>query len=417
MRFDILTLFPQMFSNVLDDSIIGRAQRARTIEIHCHQIRDWARDKHSRVDDILYGGGFGMLMIAPPIYDCWRDVSAMCGISGEKTRTVYMTPQGRVLTQKRAEELAGYERLIVLCGHYEGVDARVLEEIGALEISVGDYVLTGGELPAAVLVDCVARLVPGVLADEKCHADDSISSGLLEYPQYARPQEFRGREVPEVLLSGHHANIERWRRDWSLEKTWRVRPDMIKALRVSGGLSERDERFLAEILSGDKEVLAEGGGLVIRKARIDDIGFMCEAELHGDNSPWVGHWPPDFRNEKFGDRDVLQMIVESKDGGAVGFIIFIDMLNPKEKIQLKRIVITEKGKGYGKEALRLSQRLAFEVFGTKRLYLGTKAANIRAQTIYKAVGFIADTPDTRTNFHIGREDYFDVVCDQTNRKK
>ena len=226
MRIDILTLFPALVDTVLSESIIGRARRAGFLTVNVHNFRDYSDDKNRRVDDTPYGGGKGMLLTAQPICSCFDAVTA--GIGREKIHTVYMSPQGAVLTQKKAEELAGYENLVILCGHYEGVDERVIEEIVDEEISVGDYVLTGGEIPACILADAVGRLVPGVLSDAECHEIESISCGLLEYPQYTRPYEFRGRKVPDVLLGGNHAEIERWRRIKSIERTAAKRPDLLK---------------------------------------------------------------------------------------------------------------------------------------------------------------------------------------------
>ena len=230
MRFDIMTLFPELVSSVLGESIIGRAQKAGHVSVHAHNIRDFANNKHNKVDDTPYGGGFGMLMMAPPVYDCYdfvkREVAADLG-SEIKSKVIYMSPQGNVLTQKKAQELSEYDNLIILCGHYEGIDSRVLEEIVDEEISIGDYVLTGGELPACILVDCISRLKDGVLSDKKCYEDESISSGLLEYPQYTRPYEFHGKKVPDVLISGNHAEIDKWRAQKALEITKQKRPDLL----------------------------------------------------------------------------------------------------------------------------------------------------------------------------------------------
>lgn len=230
MRFDIMTLFPELVSSVLGESIIGRAQKAGYVSVHAHNIRDFANNKHNRVDDTPYGGGFGMLMMAPPVYDCYgfvkNQVKAEMG-EDVKSKVIYMSPQGKVLTQNKAQELAEYDNLIILCGHYEGIDTRVLEEIVDEEISIGDYVLTGGELPACVLVDCISRLRKGVLADKKCYEDESISCGRLEYPQYTRPYEFHGKRVPDVLISGNHAEIDKWRTAKSLEITKQKRPDLL----------------------------------------------------------------------------------------------------------------------------------------------------------------------------------------------
>ena len=230
MRFDIMTLFPELVSTVLGESIIGRAQKAGFVSVYAHNIRDFANNKHNKVDDTPYGGGFGMLMMAPPVYDCYEFVkNQVVSELGEsvKSRVIYMSPQGKVLTQKKAQELSEYDSLIILCGHYEGIDTRVLEEIVDEEISIGDYVLTGGELPACVLVDCVSRLKEGVLADKKCYEDESISCGRLEYPQYTRPYEFHGKMVPDVLVSGNHAEIDKWRMQKSIEITEKKRPDLL----------------------------------------------------------------------------------------------------------------------------------------------------------------------------------------------
>ena len=226
MRFDVMTLFPDLVTGVLAESVIGRAQKSGAITVAAHNIRDYSKDKHRRVDDTPYGGGKGMLMMAPPIYDCYEAICATVGDVAQR-RVVYMSPRGKVLTQAKAKELSALDHLIVLCGHYEGVDTRIIEEIVDEEISIGDYVLTGGEIPACILVDAVARLVPGVLSDPECYEKESHSAGLLEYPQYTRPVEFRGRVVPDVLVSGHHANIEKWRAAQAVEVTRRLRPDLL----------------------------------------------------------------------------------------------------------------------------------------------------------------------------------------------
>ena len=231
MRFDIMTLFPTLVDTVLGESVIGRAQKSGAISVYTHNIRDYTEDKHRRVDDTPYGGGKGMLMMAPPIYNCYQAVLKQQDESGEvptKRRVIYLSPTGKVLTQARAAELArDYDNLILLCGHYEGVDRRIVDEIVDEEISIGDFVLTGGEIPACILTDCVARLIDGVLSDAECHEKESISSGLLEYPQYTRPYEYHGVKVPDVLISGHHANIEQWRQEMALDMTERLRPDLL----------------------------------------------------------------------------------------------------------------------------------------------------------------------------------------------
>ena len=227
-NFHILTLFPEMVLQGLHTSILGRAVERNCISIEAVNIRDYTLDKHGKVDDYTYGGGAGMLMQAQPVYDAWLAVEeriAARGASGG--RVIYVTPQGRTFHQKMAQELAQEEDLIFLCGHYEGIDERVLEEIVTDEISLGDYVLTGGELPAMVMVDAISRMVPGVLSNRESAMFDSFQDGLLEYPQYSRPRQWRGREVPEILLSGHHANVEKWRREQSLLRTKERRPDLL----------------------------------------------------------------------------------------------------------------------------------------------------------------------------------------------
>ena len=238
MRFDVLTLFPNIISSVLSQSIIGRAQENGLIEINAINIRDFSKDKHKKTDDYPYGGGRGMVMLAQPIYDAYMSVRE--GLD-YKPRVVYLSPQGRVLNQKLVEELSGYNHLILLCGHYEGIDERIIEEIVDDEISIGDYVLTGGELPAMVLIDAVSRLVPGVLPTEEAYREESHYSGLLEYPQYTRPYEFKGRKVPEVLMSGHHANIEKWRFEQKLERTRLKRPDLYEKFLKKNGDNLQDK--------------------------------------------------------------------------------------------------------------------------------------------------------------------------------
>lgn len=246
MRIDLLTLFPDMCETVMAESIVGRARKKGALQVCCHQIRNYAYDKHSRVDDCPFGGGMGMLLMAEPIAECIDDLVRHLG---KKPHLVYMSPQGTVLTQKKMKELAEHENLAILCGHYEGIDERIIDRYVDEQISAGDYVLTGGELPALILADGVSRLIPGVLSDDSCFEEESHFSGLLEYPQYTRPANWRGLQVPEVLLSGHHANIEKWRREQSLLRTWKNRPDLLE----TADLDEKDRRYLAALCEKERD--------------------------------------------------------------------------------------------------------------------------------------------------------------------
>lgn len=240
MRIDIITLFPEMCEAVLGESIIGRAIKKGVVEIRYHQLRDYAFDKHRRVDDTPYGGGMGMLMKCEPIMLCYE---AICEELGTKPHTIYMSPIGKVLNQGMVRDLAhSYDNICILCGHYEGVDQRVLDMIIDEEISIGDYVLTGGEIPAMVLADSVCRMLPGVLSDEDCFTQESHYSGLLEYPQYTKPSVWRGVEVPPVLVSGHHANVDKWRKKKSLQRTQALRPDMYEKYE----LTKEDKKILLD---------------------------------------------------------------------------------------------------------------------------------------------------------------------------
>lgn len=245
MRIDLITLFPEMCETVLNESIIGRAQKSGAIEVCCHQLRDFAFDKHKRVDDTVYGGGMGMLMKCEPIALCYEDICEKCGT---KPHFVYMSPQGATLNQEKIKELAKYDNVCVLAGHYEGVDQRVIDELIDEEISIGDYVLTGGELPALVFIDALARMAPGVLSNNECFTEESHFNGLLEYPQYTKPQDWRGIKVPPVLYSGDHGKVDQWRYEHSLINTAVKRPDMIE----KKDLSQRDREILDRYFNRDK---------------------------------------------------------------------------------------------------------------------------------------------------------------------
>ena len=223
-----MTLFPDMVRTVLGESIIGRACKAGIIEVYAHNIRDYSKDKHRKTDDTPFGGGVGMVMTCQPIYDCYTEIKATIP-QQSKTRVIYMSPKGRRFSHDVAKELAEYDNLIFLCGHYEGVDQRIIDEIVDEEISIGDYVVTGGEIPACIVVDAVSRLKDGVLASSECYEGESVASGILEYPQYTKPRVFLGREVPEILLSGDHKKIDEWRLLEAVKVTRERRPDLLEA--------------------------------------------------------------------------------------------------------------------------------------------------------------------------------------------
>ena len=242
MRIDIMTLFTDMCDSVLNESIIGRARQAGKVEINTIDIRDFSIDKHRHVDDKPYGGGNGMVMLAEPIYRCYNSI---CEQIGKKPHFVYMTPQGKTLTQQRVKELSKLDNIVILCGHYEGVDERVIDELQPEEISIGDYVLTGGELPALILADSISRMLDGVLSNDECFEEESHYNSLLEYPQYTHPAVWNGREVPEVLLSGHHQNVDKWRRKQSIKRTYERRPDMLE----NAELTKDDLKYIEELKS------------------------------------------------------------------------------------------------------------------------------------------------------------------------
>jgi tRNA (guanine37-N1)-methyltransferase len=228
MKFDVMTLFPELVMNVLSESIIGRAKSAGIIEIAAHNIRDFSKDKHRKTDDTPFGGGVGMVMTCQPIYDCYLKIKESIP-EAAKTKVIYMSPKGRLFSHTVAKELSEYDNLVFLCGHYEGIDQRIIDEIVDDEISIGDYVVTGGEIPACIVIDAVSRLKEGVLSSAECYEGESIASGILEYPQYTKPREFLGREVPEVLLSGDHKKIDEWRLAEAVNITRERRPELLEA--------------------------------------------------------------------------------------------------------------------------------------------------------------------------------------------
>lgn len=241
MRIDIMTLFPDTVGDMMNESILGRAQERDLIRIEAHQIRDYTANKQCQVDDYPYGGGRGAVMQADPLYRCW---TALCDEAGGPVHTIYMSPAGKTFTQADAKRLLQYDNLILVCGHYEGIDERFIEECVDEELSLGDFVLTGGEIPAMAVADAVARMVPGVLSDPECFEDESHYNGLLEYPQYSRPEIWHGLQVPPILLSGHHENVRKWRRKQALLRTRMRRPDLYEKLDLT---SKEDQRLLKEL--------------------------------------------------------------------------------------------------------------------------------------------------------------------------
>ena len=247
MNFHILTLFPEMVMNGLNTSIIGRAINNELLTIEAVNIRDFAEIKHNRVDDYTYGGGAGMLMQAGPVYGAYQSIVEK---AHKKPRVIYLSPQGQTFSQEMAEDFAKEEELVFLCGHYEGIDERVLEEIVTDYVSIGDYVLTGGELPAMVMIDAISRLLPGVLHNDASAEFESFQDNLLEYPQYTRPEEWHGKKVPEVLLSGHHVNIEKWRREQSVIRTAKRRPDLLE----KAELTQKEKELVKKVLANEGEM-------------------------------------------------------------------------------------------------------------------------------------------------------------------
>lgn len=251
MHYHVLTLFPEMIEQGLHTSIIGRAIAAGTITLSAVNIRDYAGNRYGKVDDYPYGGGAGMVMQAEPVYQACQAVAEKIG---RKPRVIYLTPQGQTFSQAMVEDFAKEEDLVFLCGHYEGIDERVLEEVVTDYVSIGDYVLTGGELPAMVMIDAISRFVPGVLSNEESAQFESFQDNLLEYPQYSRPAVWRGKEVPPILLSGHHANVEIWRRQQSILRTWQRRPELLEKAQ----LSKKERQYLEELCRQELQKEEEG---------------------------------------------------------------------------------------------------------------------------------------------------------------
>lgn len=251
MKFHVMTLFPEVITSYTGESILKRAQEKQSIEVICYNIRDYSLDKHKKVDDYPFGGGEGMVMSVQPIYDCYRAIVSNIP-DGETYHTIYLSPRGKTFHQKKAQEMLQWDHLILLCGHYEGIDERAIDFLKAEEISIGDYILTGGELPAMVLIDTVSRMIDGVLSSKDSYEKESFYGSLLEHPQYTRPREFLGEEVPEVLLSGNHQKIEQWRREQSLKKTCEVRPDLLEKAELSQKEKDLIEQWREDDAASEK---------------------------------------------------------------------------------------------------------------------------------------------------------------------
>ncbi len=366
MKFTVMTLFPELVDHTLNESIIGRARKNNIISVDCVDIRDYSQDKHRRVDDYPFGGGGGMVMRCQPIYDCYQSIVEK---AGKKPYTVYVSPRGTVLTQKKAKELSALSHINILCGHYEGVDQRVLDEIIDEEISIGDYVLTGGELPACVLIDCISRMLPGVLADESSYTEESHYNGLLEHPQYTQPRIWNEKEVPALLTEGNHRLIEKWKKEQSISLTQKMRPDLIrrphpdnKRLRFFNA-EDRDE-FLAM-----STAFYNTPG-VLHSIPLNHIDKTFQAILNGD--PYVNAYIIQFERKTAGY--CLLSHTYSNEGG--GLTVWIEEIY---------ILPEFRGHKLADKALREIFKLYGETVSRYRLEV--TADNKVAKQIYYKLGF------------------------------
>ena len=374
MQIEIATLFPEMCEAVLSESIIGRARAAGHISVRCWNIREYTLDKHRRVDDVPYGGGRGMVMQADPIYRCYDAVQQDIGA---KPHVIYMSPKGRVLDQQRALELSVMPHIFVLCGHYEGVDQRILDEIVDEEISIGDYVLTGGELPALVLVDTVARMVPGVLPENLCFEDESHFGGLLEYPQYTRPEVWEGRAVPPVLLTGDHKKIDEWRGAQSRERTRERRPDLYDAWCESHPLTELPKWKRGENmrLVKNDEQLALCAALMA-EGRRTVCAPVCDEKYLDKMTP--DFWLPNLTDEKKNGWAFYLHYTKDVADGMVGVC--------HKTGEIGHLFVTEaaRGKGYGAKMLDFARKKLPE---HDHPTMGVINTNTRAIALYKRMGW------------------------------
>ncbi|MEG1632979.1 MAG: tRNA (guanosine(37)-N1)-methyltransferase TrmD [Oscillospiraceae bacterium] len=401
-RIDIMTLFPDSANAVLGESIIGRAAKKGAVEINCVQIRDYTENKQMQVDDYPYGGGWGQILMAQPLKSCLNHIMSTAG--ARRSRVIYMTPQGGPFTQEMAKRLVrDYDHLVLVCGHYEGVDERFLEDCVDEEISLGDFVLTGGEIAAMAIADCVCRMVPGVLADEECFTGESHWDGLLEYPQYTRPEIWEGRAVPEVLLGGAHAKIERWRRKKQLERTMDKRPDMFEKLKLT---AKEDEELLKEI-QNERFPSAVTPDFDCRRATASDLPALMALAADGSRylaSQGVDQWQAGYPSEDNFQYDIAreQGWLFTCEGEAAGYAAFsmeheptydvIDgawLIDGDEYAVIHRAMISGKyrGSALAAELFSLAEDLAAG-YGKRSVRVDTHAANAPMHGLIKKMGYV-----------------------------
>lgn len=400
MKIDILTLFPENMNSMLHESILGRAAARGILDIDCVQIRDYTENKQRQVDDYPYGGGWGCVMMAQPLKSCLDDV--MSKAQGRRSRIIYMSPQGKTFNQQRARELVrDYDHLVLICGHYEGVDERFIEKCVDEEISIGDFVLTGGELAAMAVTDAVCRMVPGVLSDEECFTGESHWDGLLEYPQYTRPESWEGLEVPEVLRGGNHADIERWRRKQMLKRTRDKRPEMLEAFQPD----ERDRELLAEIARDDRRMVLTQP-VSVRKAEEGDLENIMTIVRQAKNylkkhrvDQWQDNYPEE-RHLRF-DMDRGELYVLCYGQRCAGFFTlserpeksYDDLTDGKwsaagKYCTLHRCAVAAefRGSGISRSLMKFAEEIARNA-GAESLRVDTHRKNRAMQSLLKASGF------------------------------